>query len=56
MSYLENKPSLPDLLQDKPGLMDFQAAAKRLRPEILETPFQLNARLSEHYHCRVYLK
>jgi threonine dehydratase len=56
MSYLDNKRSFPDLLQDKPGFLDFQAATEWHRPVILNTPFQLNARLSEHYQCRVYLK
>ena len=56
MSYLENKPLFPDQLQDKPGFLDFQAATEWHRPVILETPFQLNARLSEYYQCRVYLK
>ena len=56
MSYLDNKLSFPDLLQDKPGFLDFQAATEWHRPVILNMPFQLNARLSEHYQCRVYLK
>ncbi len=56
MSYLENKSLLQVLQQKKPNVLDFQAAAERLRPVILVTPFQLNARLSELYQCRVYLK
>jgi threonine dehydratase len=42
--------------RDLIGLADVRAAAERLRPVVVETPLQLNVRLSEHYGASVYLK
>ena len=40
-----------------PGeVLDFAAAAKRLRSIVTRTPLQLNANLSRKYQCNVYLK
>jgi len=36
--------------------LNFDAAAERLKPAVLNTPLQLNASLSAKYKCKVYLK
>ncbi len=41
---------------DKHTLLDFEAAAERLRTVITKTPLQLNQNLSRKYGCNVYLK
>jgi len=38
------------------GVLDFDAAYKRLHKVITRTPLQLNANLSRKYNCNVYLK
>jgi threonine dehydratase len=38
------------------GVLDFDAACKRLQKIITRTPLQLNANLSRKYNCNVYLK
>ncbi len=38
------------------GLLDFMAAAERLKEIVIKTPLQLNANLSRKYGCNVYLK
>ena len=43
-------------LQDTPHTFNFEAAAERLKPAVLNTPLQLNASLSAKYKCKVYLK
>jgi threonine dehydratase len=42
--------------QDTPHTFNFEAAAERLKPAVLNTPLQLNASLSAKYKCKVYLK
>jgi threonine dehydratase len=42
--------------RERVGLSDVQAAAERLRPVVMETPLQLNERLSDRYRASVYLK
>lgn len=37
-------------------MLDFYAAAKRLRPVVRETPLLLNQTLSRRFHCEVWLK
>ncbi len=46
----------PVVWRDLIGLSDVQAAAERLRAVGVETPLQLNERLSERYDASVYLK
>ncbi len=41
---------------DAPHTFNFEAAAERLKPAVLNTPLQLNATLSAKYKCKVYLK
>lgn len=41
---------------DTPYTFNFDAAAERLKPAVLNTPLQLNASLSGKYKCNVYLK
>jgi len=38
------------------GVLNFSAAAERLKKVIVRTPLQLNLPLSRKYHCNVYLK
>ena len=38
------------------GILDFEAAAMRLKKVVLKTPLQLNRNLSKKYQCNVYLK
>jgi threonine dehydratase len=41
---------------ETPHIFNFEAAALRLKPAVLNTPLQLNASLSAKYKCKVYLK
>ncbi len=41
---------------ETPHIFNFEAAAERLKPAVLNTPLQLNASLSAKYKCKVYLK
>lgn len=41
---------------ESPYIFNFEAAAERLKPAVLNTPLQLNASLSDKYKCKVYLK
>lgn len=42
--------------QETTHRFNFEAAAERLKPAVLNTPLQLNASLSAKYKCKVYLK
>jgi len=41
---------------ETPHVFNFEAAAERLKPAVLNTPLQLNTTLSAKYKCNVYLK